>query len=84
MKLVTLVCMLIKSQVARIRNGHPTSESHILRGGRLLGELLPLRAFGDVRYKWPLELQKVKILLNFWRLFIIGSSRTTRRRPATS
>lgn len=30
-----------------------------LSGGRLLGELYPLRAFGDVRYKWPMNLQRV-------------------------
>lgn len=28
-------------------------------GGRLLSELYPLRAFGDMRFKWPLELQRV-------------------------
>ncbi|CAD5206653.1 unnamed protein product [Bursaphelenchus okinawaensis] len=44
----------------RVRSQHPVSErATILKGGRLLGELYPLRAFGDIRYKWPLELQKV-------------------------
>ncbi|PAV80258.1 hypothetical protein WR25_16791 [Diploscapter pachys] len=48
------------NEVERIRKAHPASESStIFRQGRLLGELIPLRAFGDVRYKWPLELQKV-------------------------
>lgn len=28
-------------------------------GGRLLGELLPLRAFGDVRFKWTEDIQKI-------------------------
>jgi pyruvate dehydrogenase phosphatase len=47
-------------EINRIRSAHPASESAtILRGGRLLGELFPLRAFGDLRYKWPFELQKV-------------------------
>ncbi|CAJ0954872.1 unnamed protein product, partial [Mesorhabditis belari] len=47
-------------EVAGIRAMHPVSESQtIFQGGRLLGELFPLRAFGDVRYKWPRELQKV-------------------------
>lgn len=47
-------------EVSRIRTAHPSSESRtVLRADRLLGELYPLRAFGDVRYKWPKELQKV-------------------------
>uniref|UniRef100_A0AC34R3X1 PPM-type phosphatase domain-containing protein n=1 Tax=Panagrolaimus sp. JU765 TaxID=591449 RepID=A0AC34R3X1_9BILA len=48
-------------EVQRIRSQHPISESGtILKGGgRLLGELLPLRAFGDVRYKWTEDLQKI-------------------------
>ncbi|CAI4226682.1 unnamed protein product [Auanema sp. JU1783] len=52
-------CIDNPDEVQRIRNAHPRSETNILRGGRLLGELFPLRAFGDVRYKWPLNLQKV-------------------------
>ncbi|GMR51371.1 hypothetical protein PMAYCL1PPCAC_21566, partial [Pristionchus mayeri] len=51
-------CVENADEVARIKAAHPSSESHVLRGGRLLGELYPLRAFGDVRYKWPLDLQK--------------------------
>nr|CDJ93452.1 Protein phosphatase 2C domain containing protein [Haemonchus contortus] len=52
-------CVDNTDEVQRIRASHPTSEIHVLRGGRLLGELYPLRAFGDVRFKWPLDLQKV-------------------------
>ncbi|ULU11952.1 hypothetical protein L3Y34_015365 [Caenorhabditis briggsae] len=53
-------CVDNADEVQRIRIAHPASESQtVLRGGRLLGELFPLRAFGDVRYKWPLDLQKV-------------------------
>ncbi|WKX92851.1 hypothetical protein Q1695_010689 [Nippostrongylus brasiliensis] len=52
-------CIDNADEVHRIRASHPTSETHVLRGGRLLGELYPLRAFGDVRFKWPLDLQKV-------------------------
>ncbi|KAK6012314.1 hypothetical protein OSTOST_22540, partial [Ostertagia ostertagi] len=52
-------CIDNTDEVHRIRAAHPTSETHVLRGGRLLGELYPLRAFGDVRFKWPLDLQKV-------------------------
>ena len=46
-------------EVSRIRGNHPHSEaSSVLRGGRLLGELMPLRAFGDVRYKWETDVQE--------------------------
>lgn len=37
-------------EVTRVRGEHPLQEfSSVLKGGRLLGELMPLRAFGDVR-----------------------------------
>lgn len=53
-------CVDNADEVHRIRTAHPASESQtVLRGGRLLGELFPLRAFGDVRYKWTTDLQKV-------------------------
>uniref|UniRef100_F1L0G4 [Pyruvate dehydrogenase acetyl-transferring-phosphatase 1 n=1 Tax=Ascaris suum TaxID=6253 RepID=F1L0G4_ASCSU len=52
-------CIDNTDEVKRLRSAHPIAESTtILRAGRLLGELYPLRAFGDVRYKWPAELQK--------------------------
>lgn len=48
------------AETTRIRSAHPSGESgNILRNGRLLGELIPLRAFGDARYKWPMDLQRV-------------------------
>jgi pyruvate dehydrogenase phosphatase len=53
-------CVENDDEVQRIRHAHPISESGtILRGSRLLGELYPLRAFGDVRYKWTEDLQRV-------------------------
>ncbi|KAK5965446.1 Pyruvate dehyrogenase phosphatase catalytic subunit 1 [Trichostrongylus colubriformis] len=52
-------CIDNNDEVRRIRAAHPASETQVLRGGRLLGELYPLRAFGDVRFKWPMDLQKV-------------------------
>jgi pyruvate dehydrogenase phosphatase len=53
-------CVENDDEVQRIRHAHPISESStILRGSRLLGELYPLRAFGDVRYKWTEDLQRV-------------------------
>ncbi|MFH4981145.1 hypothetical protein AB6A40_007854 [Gnathostoma spinigerum] len=52
-------CIDNADEVERIRKAHPICESMaILRGGRLLSELYPLRAFGDVRYKWPETTQK--------------------------
>ncbi|CAL8092542.1 unnamed protein product [Calicophoron daubneyi] len=44
-----------RSELERIQAEHPENPlSELFRdGGRLLGELLPSRAFGDVRYKWP-------------------------------
>lgn len=43
-----------KSEVARVLSEHPASESHsVIRSDRLLGLLMPFRAFGDVRFKWP-------------------------------
>lgn len=39
-------------EVKRLFMRHPNESSNILKNGRLFGELMPLRAFGDVRYKW--------------------------------
>ncbi|KRX88544.1 [Pyruvate dehydrogenase [acetyl-transferring]]-phosphatase 1, mitochondrial [Trichinella pseudospiralis] len=51
-----------QKEVNRIRSEHPPGEAlTVLRCERLLGELYPLRAFGDVRYKWPLKQQKAII-----------------------
>ncbi|KAG5681499.1 hypothetical protein PVAND_010926 [Polypedilum vanderplanki] len=51
------------SEVKRIMSEHPNSERDtVIRGDRLLSQLAPLRAFGDVRYKWPREkLQKLLV-----------------------
>ncbi len=43
-----------KSEMARLFNEHPRIEHpNLVRDGRLLEMLLPFRAFGDVRFKWP-------------------------------
>ncbi len=47
------------NEIRRIRTEHPAEINTVLKGGRLLGELYPLRAFGDIRYKWPAALQKI-------------------------
>ncbi|XP_037027367.1 pyruvate dehydrogenase [acetyl-transferring]-phosphatase 1, mitochondrial [Bradysia coprophila] len=51
------------AECRRIFSEHPPNERDtVIRGDRLLGQLAPLRAFGDFRYKWPVDLlQKVAI-----------------------
>ncbi|CAD5111036.1 DgyrCDS387 [Dimorphilus gyrociliatus] len=55
-----------KSEVDRILSAHPKSEEKfVLRDRRLLGQLVPLRSFGDMRYKWQSNrLQEVVNLIN--------------------
>ncbi|XP_026870955.2 pyruvate dehydrogenase [acetyl-transferring]-phosphatase 2, mitochondrial [Electrophorus electricus] len=48
-----------QAEVERVRSQHPMSEHQtLLVDDRLLGVLMPLRAFGDVRFKWSRELQQ--------------------------
>lgn len=43
-------------ELRRITGEHPLKERDtVIRNERLLGELAPLRAFGDVRYKWTAD-----------------------------
>ena len=52
-------------EVLRIKAVHPPNESNtVIKNGRLLSELAPLRAFGDVRYKWASDTQRN--VLNPW------------------
>ncbi|XP_068169725.1 pyruvate dehydrogenase [acetyl-transferring]-phosphatase 2, mitochondrial isoform X2 [Antennarius striatus] len=54
-----------QAEVDRITAQHPPSERHtVVTDDRLLGVLMPLRAFGDVGFKWSLELQET-ILANY-------------------
>ncbi|KAJ2848968.1 [Pyruvate dehydrogenase [acetyl-transferring]]-phosphatase 1, mitochondrial [Coemansia brasiliensis] len=46
-----------KKELDRMMREHPGEPSVISRG-RVLGGLMPTRAFGDCRYKWPLEAQQ--------------------------
>jgi len=39
-------------EVQRLFSRHPNESNNILKNGRLFGGLMPLRAFGDNRYKW--------------------------------
>ena len=49
------------NEVARMRAEHPGEEASVIRGGRVLGNLEPSRAFGDAFYKWTRETQdKIK------------------------
>ncbi|KAJ2478172.1 hypothetical protein EV174_004398 [Coemansia sp. RSA 2320] len=45
------------NELARMAREHP-NESSVIHRGRVLGGLMPTRAFGDCRYKWPLEVQQ--------------------------
>ncbi|KAH3710963.1 hypothetical protein DPMN_070461 [Dreissena polymorpha] len=47
-----------EKEVTRICSAHPGESDTVLRNGRLLGDLAPLRAFGDARYKWPSAVMK--------------------------
>ncbi|KAJ1916420.1 hypothetical protein H4219_003785 [Mycoemilia scoparia] len=44
-------------EFARLAKEHPGEELTLSARGRLLGALAMSRAFGDCRYKWPLEIQ---------------------------
>ncbi|XP_013867799.1 pyruvate dehydrogenase [acetyl-transferring]-phosphatase 2, mitochondrial [Austrofundulus limnaeus] len=48
-----------QAEVERIKAQHPPSEGNtVVTDDRLLGVLMPLRGFGDVRFKWSHELQQ--------------------------
>nr|CAH8869548.1 unnamed protein product [Trichobilharzia regenti] len=45
-----------EADVKRLKSSHPVHEAEfVIRDGRLLGELMPLRAFGDIRFKWSTD-----------------------------
>ncbi|XP_015906530.1 pyruvate dehydrogenase [acetyl-transferring]-phosphatase 1, mitochondrial [Parasteatoda tepidariorum] len=46
-------------EMRRVMSEHPKSEMNtVIKNERLLGQLAPLRAFGDYPYKWKTALQK--------------------------
>ncbi|XP_055489559.1 pyruvate dehydrogenase phosphatase catalytic subunit 1 [Leucoraja erinacea] len=48
-----------ESEVERVKSEHPKSEAKtVVKQERLLSLLMPFRAFGDVKFKWSIELQK--------------------------
>ncbi|CAF0769500.1 unnamed protein product [Rotaria sp. Silwood1] len=43
-----------KVEIKRVLSEHPLNEHNsVIRDDRLLGLLIPSRAFGDIRFKWP-------------------------------
>ena len=53
-----------EKEAKRIHDSHPKSEwNSLIRNGRLLSQLIPLRAFGDVRFKWPVKDLKTLVTL---------------------
>lgn len=45
------------NEIRRLTSSHPVSEQNtMIKHNRLLGHLMPFRAFGDFNYKWPAEL----------------------------
>lgn len=43
----------MEKEVQRLKLEHPGEESTVVHRGRILGNLQPTRAFGDIKYKWP-------------------------------
>lgn len=39
-------------EVQRLQLEHPGEEHFVIKNNRLLGQLQPLRSFGDIQYKW--------------------------------
>ena len=44
-----------ESEVQRLKKLHPSEDRTVIKNNRLLGQLIPLRAFGDMRYKWSMN-----------------------------
>lgn len=58
-------------EVNRIMNEHPQNESStIIKMERLLGQLAPLRAFGDFRYKWNKQILRDVVIKHFGETLI--------------
>lgn len=59
-------------EVERVYSEHPASEQDtVIRMDRLLGQLMPLRAFGDFRFKWSRQ------VLDDWVNPVLGESVTS-------
>ncbi|XP_045464566.1 pyruvate dehydrogenase [acetyl-transferring]-phosphatase 1, mitochondrial isoform X1 [Harmonia axyridis] len=54
------------AEVQRILSEHPPSEKNtVIRIGRLLGQLAPLRAMGDFRFKWSKQIMSQYVAKHF-------------------
>lgn len=53
-----VVCMLSVLHALAVKAVYILSLCHLWPQDRLLGLLMPFRAFGDVKFKWSIELQK--------------------------
>ncbi|CAG9862761.1 unnamed protein product [Phyllotreta striolata] len=55
-----------RAEADRVLSEHPASERRsLLRADRLLGQLAPLRALGDYRFKWPLKVMRDVVVAAF-------------------
>jgi len=58
------------NEVRRLTASHPKSEQNtMIKHNRLLGSLMPFRAFGDFQYKWTPEIIKACGLTSTFRYF---------------
>ncbi|KAK0180978.1 hypothetical protein PV327_003304 [Microctonus hyperodae] len=58
-----------RDEIKRILSEHPPKENKtVISFGRLLGQLAPFRAFGDVRYKWSEEMLKKVVVPHYGRV----------------
>ncbi|KAI5120692.1 hypothetical protein M0805_006980 [Coniferiporia weirii] len=65
------------NELKRLQSEHPKDEANtVVQRGRILGGLEPSRAFGDSRYKWPLQVQQL-----LTRVFLDGNKHPMRRPP---
>ncbi|KAJ1566761.1 hypothetical protein HK405_008504 [Cladochytrium tenue] len=49
------------NEYRRLLEEHPGEQDTVVVRGRILGRLMPTRAFGDSKYKWPANVQDVLI-----------------------
>ncbi|XP_028135667.1 pyruvate dehydrogenase [acetyl-transferring]-phosphatase 1, mitochondrial [Diabrotica virgifera virgifera] len=64
-------------EVDRIIKEHPYNEAlSVIRMDRLLGHLAPLRAMGDFRFKWSLEIMNNVIVKHFGKHIVIPNYHT--------
>lgn len=58
-------------EIRRILSEHPPNEREtVIRNERLLGQLAPLRALGDFRYKWSNEIMQKVVVPQFGELSV--------------